>query len=607
VAASIDATLFKETLVVLGATAAVVPIFHRLKVSPVIGFILIGMLLGPYGLGALNDVAPWLRYATINDAQSLAPVAEWGVVLLLFMIGLELSFDRLRVMARLVFGLGALQVALCTLGLAAALIAWGVPTTAALLIGVALAQSSTTVLVQVLAEEKKLSTPVGRTSLAVLLFQDIAVAPILFGVAVLGAAQAPSLPAFAAAIVQAGLAVALLVGAGRLALRPLFRSVARTQSPELFLAACLLVIIGAALGASAAGLSAAMGALAAGLLLAETEYRRQIEVLIEPFKGLFLGVFLISAGMSIDLHAALAEAGIVAAGALGLIAIKASFVYALARLFAFNVQTALGAALLLAPGGEFAFVILGAADGLLDPAIQQAAMTVAALTMLSVPLLSRLGDQLGRRLRRQPEIGPTFPPPENLDVARVVIAGFGRVGRLVGDMLEEHKLSYIALDTSPDVVAAARRAGKPVYFGDASNPLMLERCGLPTMRALVVTMDDPERVEEVIAVARRARADLLIVARARDAQHAARLYKLGASDVAPETIEASLQLSEAVLVDLGVPMGPVIASIHDKRAQFRADVLRLAPGVEITARPRLRLKDMLGKPDRAPAGDDRRD
>jgi CPA2 family monovalent cation:H+ antiporter-2 len=594
-ASPIHAAAFKEALVVLGATAAVIPVFHRLRVSPVIGFILIGMILGPSGLGALTQYASWLKVVTISDREALAPIAEWGVVLLLFTIGLELSLERLKIMSRLVFGLGALQIALCTAGLAGALLALGVKPAPAVIIGVALAQSSTAVLIQVLAENKKLRTPAGRASFAVLLCQDLSVAPILFGVAVLSAStNKPMLAEFGVALLAAAVGVAALVVIGRFTLRPLFRSVARTQTPELFLAACLLVIIGTALGATAAGLSAAMGALIAGMLLAETEYRRQVEVLIEPFKGLFLGVFLIAAGMSIDLAQAIDQPALIVGGAVALIAIKAAIIFVLARLFKLNTRTALPTALLLAPGGEFAFVILGAAAGAIDPDARATALTIAAITMIALPLLSQLSDRLVRVAARGKAVDAGMLLPDGAQLTKpAVIAGFGRVGRVVADLLEEFKIPYIALDTDPDVVSAARRKGRPVYFGDASNPAMLERIGLATMRALIATMDSPERVEAIVASARAARSDLMIVARARDAAHAAKLYKLGASDVAPETIEASLQLSEAVLVDLGIPMGPVIAAIHDRRALFRAEVQKLAPDAQIASHPRPRLRERL--------------
>jgi CPA2 family monovalent cation:H+ antiporter-2 len=596
-AAAIDPTAFKETLVVLGATAIVIPIAHRLKLSPVVGFILLGVALGPFGLGGFARAAPWIGYVTITSDAAIAPVAEWGVVLLLFMIGLELSFERLRMMRKLVFGLGPAQIVVCAGALTAAIMASGVALAPAIVIALALAQSSTAVLVQTLAEEKKLTAPIGRASFAVLLFQDIAVVPILFGVSVMGAAHGGSstLAAFGAAIGQAALALVAIIVVGRLGLRPLFRSVARSGSPDVFLAACLLVILAASLAASGAGLSAAMGALIAGLLLAETEYRRQIELLIEPFKGLFLGVFLFSAGMSIDLRAVIAAPVLVFGGAVALVAIKTALVFALARAFALPARTAFGAALLLGPGGEFAFVILGAARALhiVPEGPARAALLIAALTMTAIPFLSRLHERLTRARRIEASVDPALlMPADGRHEPLVVIAGFGRVGRVVAEMLETHKVAYVALDSDVDVVAAAHRDGKPAYYGDAANPAMLKHIGVDSMRALVATMDSPAALETVVAAGRALRGDLLIVARARDARHAARLYKLGASDVAPETIEASLQLSETVLVDLGAPMGPVIASIHDRRAAFRAEVQKLEPDADVPARPRRRLRDM---------------
>ena len=596
---SIDPSAFKETLVVLGATAIVIPIVRRFKFSPVVGFILLGMALGPFGLGALATDLPWIGAITITNQDSIAPVAEWGVVLLLFMIGLELSFERLGMMRRLVFGLGPAQVIVCAVALTGVGIMIGLRPIPAVILALALAQSSTAVLVQTLAEEKKLAGPVGRASFAVLLFQDIAVVPILFGVAVLGAAHGKGLlSTFAAAVGQAAIGVVLLIVIGRLGLRPLFRFVARAQSPDVFLAACLLVILAASLGASMAGLSAAMGALIAGLLLAETEYRRQIEVLIEPFKGLFLGVFLMSAGMSIDLRAVVTQPALVIGGAILLIALKAGLIFLLGRAFGLLPRTALGVGLLLGPGGEFAFVILGAANalGVVPPGPVQSALLIAALTMTTIPFLSKFHDWLGKTRKAETRIDPALLlPPDAQSEPKVVIAGFGRVGRVVADMLEAHKVPYLALDTDPDIVAAARKDNKPVYFGDASNPAMLHQIGLDRMRALVATMDSPALLETVVGATHKLLPHLLIVARARDARHAAKLYKLGASDVAPETIEASLQLSETVLVDIGIAMGPVIASIHDRRAAFRDEVRKLEPGTEVMHRPRRRLREMYPK------------
>ncbi|MBL8548746.1 MAG: cation:proton antiporter [Hyphomonadaceae bacterium] len=599
----IDSAALQEILIVLGAVVIVIPLFHRLKFSPVLGFLLIGMVLGPTGLGALIRMIPGLDWVVITDRERIGIVAEFGVILLLFMIGLELSFERLMTMRKLVFGLGPLQVVLSAAAIATAAILLGESNTAAIVIGLALALSSTAVIVQVLSEENRLMSTTGRTTFAVLIFQDIAVVPILFGVAMLAGQAAGGLGGFALALGQAAIAVGLVIAAGRLVLRPLFRTVARSRSPELFMAACLLVLLGAATLTASAGLSMAMGALLAGLLLAETEYRRQIEVMLEPFKGLLLGVFLISTGMTIDVSRIAAAPALIVGLSVGLIVMKAAIGWAAVRLFGVSRRTAAQTALLLAPGGEFSLVVMAsaAALGVVSGASVDIVVIVAALTMVCTPFLSSIGRALGERLTPKAQIDPALLAPADLgETANVVIAGYGRVGRVVADMLSRHGVSYLAYDADADVVARAREAGIPVYYGDMTRPDFLEHCGLGNARALVVTVDTGADV--IVAAARKAHASLLIVARARDARHAARLYSKGATDAVPETIEASLLLSEALLVDIGVPMGPVIASIHDKRAEFRAEIQTLAPGAAIQSPPRQLLREYK-RARRAPAED----
>lgn len=591
----VDSAIFKDALIVLGAAAVVVPIFHSLKVSPVLGYILIGMIVGPFGLGALADRAPWLAYVTIGDKEDIALVAEFGVVLLLFTIGLELSVDRLRVMRKFVFGLGALQVVVSATAIGALAYLILDDTTAAVILGMALAMSSTAVVLQVLSENKQMSAPTGRVSFAILLFQDITVVPILFAVSVLGARSEGSLFAqLGTAILQAALAVAAILLVGRIALRPLFRRVARTESPELFMAACLLVIMGTSLATAAAGLSMAMGALIAGLFLAETEYRRQIEVMIEPFKGLLVGVFLISIGMNVDLARIVADPLAVAIAALGLVALKALIVAPFARAFGVSLGAGVQSGLILGAGGEFSFVIvaLAAGLGLIDPGTASFVLIIVALTMAAIPLLHALGGWLKVRLAKvvEPHPASLIPVPAD-ETPRVIVAGFGRVGRVVASLLEAHELPYIAVDASADTVARSRDEGKPVYFGNMKNPDFLRRCGIANARALVITMDAPKAASEVVRLALAERADLKIIVRARDAGHASELYRLGATDVVPETVEASLQLAEAVLVDVGIPMGPAIATIHEKRAEIRGRIQAAAPEARIAVSPRRRLRD----------------
>ncbi len=592
-----DPAAFKEALIVLGAAAVVVPLFQRLRISPILGFMVVGVIVGPFGLGALAASAPFLAMFTVTHMNTMNHVAELGVVLLMFMIGLEISLERLRLMRRLVFGLGPAQIGLCTAALAGAVVFIGrVPLEGAIVLALALAMSSTAVVLPVLAASHRLAAPLGRMAFAVLLAQDLAVVPVLFALESLRPGEAAhGIAAFAVALGKAGLIVVVIFFAARWGLRPLFRLVARTQSPESFMAACLLVILGTALAAAAAGLSMAVGALLAGLLLAETEYRRQIEVTIEPFKGLLLGVFLLSIGMMLNLSAIAAAPGMVLAYLLALLGIKLAVIVPLVRAFGQSWRTGLRVALVLAPGGEFGFVILGIAraSGLIAPAYADPALLVISITLAMIPLLHRLGE----RLEPRTTIDPALLPPEMADAPRVLIAGFGRVGQTIAALLDDHRKPYIALDLDTERVGAFLRAGKPVYYGDITRIDMLRHLGLARATALVVTLDDRRAVDTLVALARQERPDLLIVARARDAAHAAHLYAIGASDAVPETIEASLQLGEAVLADLGVPMGPIIVSIHEHRAAYQAEVKSRAPEANIRPLGRARMRDVRAGPE----------
>ena len=563
---------YKDLVLFLATAGIVAPLFKRLKLNPILGFLIAGVILGPFGLGALSHSFPWLDYVTVDNPQEIGQLAEFGVVFLLFMIGLELSWERLRLMRKLVFGLGALQMIGCSLALGGIAMALGQQPVAALAIGAALTLSSTAIAVPVLVERKRLHAEGGRATFSVLLFQDLAVAPILITLAVLGRGDGALSLGDLLALGPAALGLGVIVLFGRLALRPMMRSVAKAKSEEMFMAACLLVIIGAGLVASLSGLSMALGAFVAGILLAETEYRHEVEVKIEPFKGLLLSLFFVSLGIRLDLSLLVAQPVFVLAVAVGLIGVKGVMVMGLGRLFGLSNRAAIEAALTLAAGGEFAFVILdnAMAASVVSDQVGQAVLVAATLTMFLIPLLAGLGGRLARRAAAPISEAPDLVGLQSEEPAgRVLVVGYGRVGRLVGDMLDRHDLPWIAIDRDPGFVQQGRRAGHRVYFGDASRVELLERCGLDHAKAVVVTMDSPEAAEAVVAVARGHRPDLTIVARARDARHAARLYDLGATDAVPETIEASLQLSEAVLVDIGVPMGLVIASIHERRDEYR--------------------------------------
>jgi len=575
--AHISPSSYKDVVLFLATAGIVVPLFRRWKVSPILGFLGAGVLLGPHGLGAMADRAPWLSYLTIDNAEQVAQLGEFGVVFLLFMIGLELSWERLRLLRLYVFGLGALQVAVCSAAIAAAALALGLPTAAAAAVGAALALSSTAVVMPILTERKRQHSPAGRVTFSVLLFQDLAVAPILITIAVVGSQGAAGVsPNLFLAFAPSAIGVLILVAFGRLLLRPMLRSVAKAKSEEMFMAACLLVVVGAGLVSALTGLSMAIGAFIAGLLLAETEFRHEVEVTIEPFKGLLLGLFFLSVGINLDLSLLASQPLVCVGVAVGLIVLNASVVFGLARLFGLGSRSAIEAGLLLAGGGEFAFVILSSAmsERIVDPQVGQAVLVASTVSMMSIPLLAAAGLRLGGR-----KLAPTELPAEpaaaaKSDAPRVLIVGYGRVGRLVGDMLHRHDIPWVAAERDAKLVEQGRRTGEAIYFGDGARAEFLKRCGLGEAAALVVTMDDGLGVETVVAVAREQRPDLTIVARARDARHAERLYQLGATDAVPETVEASLQLSEALLVEIGVPMGLVIASIHERRDEFRKELNR---------------------------------
>ena len=564
----VDLSVYKETLLFLVTAGVVAPLFFRLRISPVLGYLLAGVALGPYGLGAIARQAPWLSALAIN-VEAIDRIAAFGVVALMFTMGLELSFERLRRMRHLVFGLGLTQVVVTTLILGAAGWRLGLSPPSALAIGAALSMSSTAIVIPMLVESKRLHSGAGRASLSVLLFQDLAVAPLLVMTGALSAAGERGLAwQLLTTLVPAALVLTALVIFGRLALRPFFHFVAETKSPEFFMAACLLVVLGDGLAAAASHLSMALGAFVAGLLLAETEYRREIEVTIEPFRGLLLGLYFLSVGATINPAFILARPLLILGLVVALTVAKGLTLFGLSRAFRMPSRSAAETSLLLGPGGEFGFVMIGAAlaGGLIDRALATTLITAVALSMIVIPGLAKLGARIGsvpRGAARAPEI-----PPDS-EASRVIIVGYGRVGALIGDMLDRHGIPFIAVDANAGVTSQARSDGKPVYYGDAARPEYLRRCGLETARAVVVTMDSTVANEAVVETTRRLRPDVTLVARARDADHARALYGLGVTDAVPETIEASLQLSEAVLVDIGVPMGLVIASIHEKRDEFR--------------------------------------
>jgi CPA2 family monovalent cation:H+ antiporter-2 len=579
VISTINLAAYSDALVVLGTAGILVPILSRLGFSPVLGYLAAGALLGPFGLGSLIQSFPVLFWFTIGDVKDVAGIAELGIVFLLFLIGLELSLHRLMTMRRLVFGLGGLQILVTTVLLAGLAVYSGKTPSEAIILGAGLSLSSTAIVLEVLSKQERLTTNVGRASFAVLLAQDLAVVPILIFIALLAAGpQGSVLGSVGTAVVQAAAALAVIILFGRFLLRPLFRLVASTRSRELFIASTLFGIIAAGVIANRAGLSMALGGFVAGLLLAETEYRKAIEAVIEPFKGLLLGIFFFTVGTVIDVREFLREPLVLIGVIVGLIGLKGLLIVGLGRLFRLSWPVVVEMGLLLAAGGEFAFVALVmAADlHLVDDATAGFVLTVTSATMVLIPSLSFVGRRFASRLRTAGAPPSELMARPSVRQRHAIVVGYGRVGKVVCALLNEHGIPYIAADSDASTVTRDRREGHDVYYGDAADPEFLKICGLANAAGVIITIHTHHLIDDIVEHVRASRPDVLIVARARDADHARHLYRLGATDAVPEAIEASLQLSEAALVGLGLPTGPVIASIHEKRDEIRRGLQQAA-------------------------------
>jgi monovalent cation:proton antiporter-2 (CPA2) family protein len=545
-------TLTAQVAVFLAATVIAVPLFRRLKLSAVLGYIAAGLAIGPWGLGLFDDV------------DRILNLAEFGVVLLLFVIGLELQPSRLLVMRHAVFGTGAAQVALSTLALALAARAVGLPWSAAVVVGFAASLSSTALILQVLAERGELTARHGRASFAVLLFQDLAIMPALLVLPWLAGRGTHPFDWWSVAMPV--LVVAIVVGAGPHLLRPLLRVVAGTRAQEAFTAAALLVVVGTALLFDVAGLSMALGAFIAGVLLADSEYRHELEADIEPFKGLLLGLFFIAVGMSANLGLLVEHAGRIAALTLAYLALKMATVWCAARLTRHDTATSARIAVTLAGGGEFAFVLLtiAARDRVVSQTTADTVVLVVTASMVLAPLLIGAAGRVAKRFAR-PVPAPAFDRIEP-EEPRVLIAGFGRVGQIVARVLRARRIRFTALEASPAQVDFVRRFGNKLYYGDASRLEMLRSAGAEHAAVLVLAIDDVEASVRTAELAQRHFPHLKVLARARNRQHAFRLMDAGIDDVWRETFGTSLELAEATLVALGTARDSAAAQVRRFRA-----------------------------------------
>jgi CPA2 family monovalent cation:H+ antiporter-2 len=577
----------REILLFLGLAGILIPLLQRLRINQVLGFLAVGALLGPFGLGRLAQDLPWLGLLTFPNNDNVAMLAELGVLFLMFMIGLELSAARLWAMRRMVFGTGSAQVALCAALLGGAvwlLLGQGMDT--ALVLGLVLSLSSTAVVMQLLGERHETGTPLGQAVFAVLMLQDLAVVPILILIGALGPRDGggdgggPGIAVLALlAMAKAAGAIALIYLAGGRVVHPLFRAFARHRQPDVFMALILLSTFGIAALSHMAGLSLALGALIAGLLLAETEFKHEVELMVEPFKGLLMGLFFMTVGMGMDALQVI-EAPLWLGAALALLVLVKGVVIApLLRLGGLSWGRAIEGGLLLGQGGEFAFIVVGYAvsSKLLDAALGARVMLAVGLSLFVTPLLARIGRGIGERwenadgAHRAAHDGAAVSGDAAGDGAgRVIIAGFGRVGQQLAKLLDAQGIPWVAFENDARLAARLHKEGVPVFFGNAERPELLRQVHADTAPAIVLTMDHPASALQAVRGIRREFPHARLFVRSRDEKHARTLRLAGASVVVPETFEASLQLSSFVLEAIGLDERVVDRIVDNERELFAA-------------------------------------
>ena len=554
--------LLREAVVYLAAAAVFVPMFTRLRLGAVLGYLAAGIIIGPEALKLIGDPASALTFA------------EFGVVLLLFVVGLELNPARLWALRRDIFGLGTLQVVVCGFAIAGALMLITAFTwQAALVVGLALALSSTALDIQLLKDQDRLNTPLGERVISILLMQDLAIVPLLLVTTALSRLPDPDARGGWELVGVTALAIVALVIAGRLLLKPLFRLIAMTGAREVFVIGALLTVLSASFLMSMLGVSMAMGAFIAGVMLADSPYRHEVEADIEPFRGLLLGLFFMAVGMTLDLDVIFANPGRILLFVLVLVAVKSLFIAALCRLFGSNWRDAGRTGILLSQGGEFAFVILAAATGglLIYPEAASLFTAVVTLSMASTPLLLALWNRLPEPEGRA-EGGSSYDGPEKAAPGRVIVIGYGRFGQIVTQMLHARGLDVVLIDTKPDQIDRSREFGWTVYYGDGFRPDVLRAAGAGQAQLLVVTSGgawEPHRLDGV----RAAFPHLRIVARAHDRTHYMRLVSADIDLAVRELFHSAIELGRIVLAESGTPEETIDAIT---REYIRRDRERLA-------------------------------
>jgi monovalent cation:proton antiporter-2 (CPA2) family protein len=546
-----------DILILLGAAVVAVPVFRRLGLSSILGYLTAGAVVGPWGFGFIGQV------------DEIRHIAEFGVVFLLFVIGIELKPSRLWLMRRTVFGLGMAQVVATGLVLAGIAMLFGLSGNTAFIIGFGLALSSTAFGIQSLTERGELNSSFGRAAFSVLLLQDLAIVPLLMLVS-FWANEFVHLETVQLVVLEALLVIAVVILAGRYLLNPLLHQVAASRSAEVFTAAAVFAVLGIAWLMQLFGLSMALGAFLAGLMLADSRYRHQVVADILPFRGLLLGLFFMGVGMSIN-FGLMGELGwwlLLLVG--GLMATKAFLLWGLSRLMRVGAGDSIRVALLLSQSGEFAFVLFGLAmvSGIMAQELFQQLLLIVALSMAATPLVASMGTRIRHRKESRQHPHHVSRKEHEIERRHVIVAGFGRVGRRVVQVLVAGGVPYLGLDADPDRVVTARSEGVEVFYGDASRLDVLKAAGTEQAAALVVTLDQREAAERLVSVIRQHFPDLPIYVRAIDSDHGKLLRKVGASVVISEMLEVGLHLGGSVLKDQGFSGGKVHGLLQEIRGEY---------------------------------------
>jgi monovalent cation:H+ antiporter-2, CPA2 family len=567
----------RETLLFLALTGILIPLLQRWRVNQVLGFLAAGTLVGPFGLGLWGNELPWLAYLTFPRREGVVALADLGVLFLMFMIGLELSAERLWGLRRWVFGAGSAQVGVSAIVIGSIAYFFGNPIDTSVILGIVLSLSSTAVVMQLMTERRMLGTPLGQSGFSILMLQDLAVVPLLILIGVLAHGTSDGLPALVGiTLLKSVGAIVLIYFLGRRVIRPLFHTFAQQRQPEVFMALTLLSTLGIAGLTEAAGLSMALGAFLAGLLLAETEFKHEVEVTIEPFKGLLMGLFFMAVGMEIDVREVVQSPFWLPLSVVGLFVIKTLVLSVIFRLGGFSWGRAVEGGTLLGQGGEFTFIVVGYAltTQLVEEATGQFIMLVVSLSLFATPLVAKAGRTFGdwweeRHPDHTANLDQAGPEPTG---GHVIIAGYGRVGQLVAQLLSAQNINYVAVEGNARLVAKLHPLGVPVYFGDAARIELLRKVHAGTAAAIVLTMDHPASALHAVQAIRRSYPKLPLLARSRDEKHALALKQAGATFVIPETLETGLQLSAFVLQTLGFEEGVAAHTIQIERERHIADL-----------------------------------